>query len=113
MPQTLEINWADEQVTLQGPGQSQQQSPKCSNSTVIASGTFTSNGAGGTVRYQWIRITSAGSSPQPVRSITLGAGDRSRHSVVTDRWSPPSSGSEQLVFITPAYSVPAQSWTCR
>jgi hypothetical protein len=112
-PQTLKINWAGELVTLQGPGQGQGQGSKCVNDTVIANGTFVSNGAGGVVSYQWVRITSAGRFPQPVQSITLAVGDRSFHAVSTDRWTPPSSGSEQLVFLSPAYSVAAQSWTCR
>ena len=111
-PGPFKINWAGELVTLQGPGQGQGQA-KCANNTVKANGTFITNGAGGTVRYQWIRITSTGRAPQPVQSVVLAVGDKGFHAVTPDSWTPSSSGSEQLVFITPAYSVPAQSWTCR
>ena len=115
MPPPFKIVSAVELVTIQGPGQSQGQGQgqsKCSNSTVTARGTFATNGVGGTVQYRWIRTTSAGSAAQPVQSVLIAAGDRGFHAVVTDSWTPPSSGSEQLVFITPGYSVPAQSWTC-
>jgi hypothetical protein len=32
--------------------------------------------------------------------------------VVTDQWTPNSSGSEQLVFVSPTYPLAAKSFNC-
>jgi len=42
----------------------------------------------------------------------VAAGDKSLHGVTSDTFTPVHSGSDQLVFSSPAYSVPSQSWTC-
>jgi hypothetical protein len=71
------------------------------------------NGVGGTVTYEWIRTDVSGMrtviAEPPIR---IAPGDRNIHFVQTDRWTPAHSGSEQLVFLSPAYTVPAQSWSC-
>jgi hypothetical protein len=70
-------------------------------------------GPGGTVTYQWIRKDSNGTAVSAMYSIVIAAGDAAAHSVVTDSWTPASSGSEQLVFSTPGFAVAPQSWSCR
>lgn len=84
-------------------------------STVTATGTFRlqAGGPGGTVKYVWIRKDSSGTHVSATHSITVAAGDTSAHFTVTDTWTPKSSGSEQLVFTTPSYTVAPQSFTCR
>jgi hypothetical protein len=71
------------------------------------------SGPGGTVQYHWIRKDSNGTVVSQTYSIVIAAGDASAHSVVTDSWTPASSGSEQLVFTNPGFAVAPQSWTCR
>jgi hypothetical protein len=79
---------------------------------VTATGTFITNGAGGTVSYFWIRKDDTGTHAQPVHTLVIAKGDTSSHSVITDRWAPGSSGTEQLVFVTPTYPLAAQSFKC-
>jgi hypothetical protein len=82
---------------------------------VTATGTFRmqAGGPGGTVQYYWIRKDSNGTVVSQTYKIVVAAGDAAAHSVVTDSWTPASSGSEQLVFTTPGFAVAPQSWTCR
>jgi len=76
-------------------------------------GGFTTNGAGGTVSYQWVRVDSQGNRTNGASgTVYVAAGDKNVHGVTSDVFSPVHSGSDQLVFSSPAYSVPAQSWTC-
>jgi hypothetical protein len=77
-----------------------------------ATGTFRTNGAGGTVTYFWIHKDDTGTHPQPLHTLAVAKGDTSSHPVVTDRWAPESSGSDQLVFVTPTYPLAAQSFNC-
>jgi hypothetical protein len=80
---------------------------------VTASGGFTTNGVGGSVSYEWVRIDSQGARTViPEAPIQVATGDRNFHVVASDTFTPAHSGSDQLVFLSPAYSVPAQSWTC-
>jgi hypothetical protein len=80
---------------------------------VTATCTFTTNGSGGTVRYEWIRKDGATTQIIAEPPITIAAGDTSVHSVVADVWSPQLSGTEQLVFLTPsAPGLAPQGWTC-
>jgi len=90
-------------------------STKCKLGTVTATGTFRmqAGGPGGTVRYNWIRKDSNGTWVSPQYTFVVAAGNTAAHSVVTDSWTPASAGTEQLVFSTPGYAVPVQSWTCR
>jgi hypothetical protein len=93
-------------------------SDKCGFTTVIASGSFATNGVGGTVTYYWVETDSTGSHVVNEPPIVVAAGNTSTHSVVTDKWVPASSGTEQLVFTTPQAQAPAtqsitQSFTCR
>jgi hypothetical protein len=90
-------------------------STKCKLGTVTATGTFrlAANGPGGTVSYQWIRKDSTGTVASQIYYITVAAGDTSAHAVVTDSWTPASSGTEQLFFLNPSYGVTPQSFTCR
>ena len=86
---------------------------KCSQVTITASGGFTTNGVGGTVSYEWVRVDSQGTQTIiPEAPIQVAAGDKSLHVVASDTFTPAHSGSEQLVFLSPAYSAPSQSWTC-
>ncbi|HXN03233.1 MAG TPA: hypothetical protein VN895_00235 [Candidatus Acidoferrum sp.] len=79
----------------------------------MASGSFTTNGVGGSVSYEWVRIDGQGSPTViPEAPIQVAPGDRSVHAVASDSFTPAHSGSDQLVFLSPAYSVPAQSWNC-
>jgi hypothetical protein len=85
-------------------------------STVTATGSFrmAANGPGGWVSYNWIQKDSKGTQVIAEAKIWVNAGDTSLHTVATDTWTTPaSSGSVQLVFTTPSYSVTAQSFTCR
>ena len=86
----------------------------CNRTTVTAVGWFTTNGVGGTVTYAWIRTDTEGNRwviAEP--SMTIAPGDRSLHVVQADSWTPQSSGSEQLVFYTPAGPVVApKSFSC-
>jgi hypothetical protein len=79
---------------------------------VTATGTFRTNGAGGTVKYYWLRKDDSGTHAQPQQTLTIAKGDTSTHAVVTDSWKPSSSGSEQLVFVGPTYPLAAQSFNC-
>ncbi|HEV2013952.1 MAG TPA: hypothetical protein VGR77_08745 [Candidatus Dormibacteraeota bacterium] len=79
---------------------------------VTATGTFRTNGAGGTVIYYWLRKDDSGTQAQPQQTLTIAKGDSSAHAVVTDRWTPTSSGSERLVFVGPTYPLVAQSFSC-
>ncbi len=86
---------------------------RCNQTSVTATGSFTTNGAGGWVSYEWVRVDSQGN--QTVISearIQVAAGDTSSHAVVTDSFTPQHSGTNQLVFLNPAYTVAAQSWSC-
>jgi len=90
-------------------------SDKCSTSTVNATGTFRmqAGGPGGTIYYHWIYKDSAGTKVSPTYSFVVAASDASAHFTVTGSWSPASSGSVQLVFTTPSYTVPLTNFTCR
>ena len=81
---------------------------------MTASGGFTTNGVGGTVYYSWVRYDSNGNITATVSEtpIRVAAGDKNFHAVASDSFAPQHSGSERLVFSSPAYSVNAQSWTC-
>ena len=80
---------------------------------MTASGSFTTNGVGGTVYYGWLRVDSQGNRQFiPETPIRIAAGDTSLHSVVSDIFTPVHSGSDQLVFISPLYNVAAKSWSC-
>jgi outer membrane biosynthesis protein TonB len=89
-------------------------SGRCSLTTVTATGNFTTNGAGGLVYYQWVHYDSQGNQigVTPETPIAVAAGDVTTHSVVADQFVPLHAGSDQLVFLNPAYSVLAQSWNC-
>ena len=86
----------------------------CRKGTVTATGAFTSDGAGSTVSYEWIRTDNRGPVIIAMPSITIAPGDTASHAVVSDSWNPNSAGSEQLVFLTTgAPLVAAQTFTCR
>jgi outer membrane biosynthesis protein TonB len=106
------VTWATESVT-QAP-KNPHASGRCSLTTVTATGNFTTNGAGGLVYYQWVHYDSQGNQigVTPETPIAVAAGDVTTHSVVADQFVPLHAGSDQLVFLNPAYSVPAQSWNC-
>jgi hypothetical protein len=82
--------------------------------TVTATGGFTTNGVGGTVSYSWVHYDSNGNITSVVSEtpIRVATGDKNFHTVASDSFNPQHSGSDKLVFSSPAYSVPAQSWTC-
>jgi hypothetical protein len=85
----------------------------CSQVTITASGSFTANGVGGSVSYEWVRVDSQGARTVITEApIQVAPGDRSIHAVTSDTFTPAQGGSDQLVFLSPAYSVPAQSWNC-
>jgi outer membrane biosynthesis protein TonB len=106
------ISSASEQVTRSKNGNGNN-AGHCSQVTILASGSFTTNGAGGSVSYQWVRVDSQGNRTIGVSgTIQIAAGDRSLHAVRSDSFTPAHSGSDQLVFLSPAYSVPSQSWNC-
>ncbi len=103
------IRWAGELVSKSKNGNG----IRCSQITVTAVGGFTTNGVGGTVSYQWVRVDNQGKrSIGASGTIQVAAGDSNLHQVTTDTFTPVHSGSDQLVFLSPAYSVPAQSWNC-
>ena len=80
---------------------------------MTATGSFTTNGVGGWVFYQWVRVDSQGTRTViPEVPIRINAGDTTSHAVRPDSFTPQHSGSDQLVFLSPSYTVPAQSWTC-
>lgn len=74
---------------------------------MTATGTFRTNGAGGTVTYYWVRNGVA----QPQRSVIVAKGDTSAK-VVTDSWVPQNSGTENLVFVSPSHPTLSQSFNC-
>ena len=87
---------------------------RCSQTTVTATGSFTTNGAGGTVYYGWVHYDTNGkltgvTAEAPIR---IAVGDTSSHAVVSDKFMSAHSGTDQLVFTSPAYTVPAQGWSC-
>jgi len=84
----------------------------CPQVTIVATGSFTTNGAGGSVSYEWVRIDGQAQTVIPEAPIQVAAGDTSSHAVASDTFTPAHSGTDQLVFLSPAYSVPAQSWNC-
>jgi hypothetical protein len=90
-------------------------STKCKLGTVTATGTFrlAANGPGGIVRYVWIRKDANGTTTSQIYSVTVAAGDASMQTVVSDSWTPASSGTEQLYFLTPNYGVTPQPFSCR
>jgi len=101
---------ATEAVTYAAPGKLN----RCRKGTVTATGTFTTSGTGGTVAYQWIRTDSTGSQTIAEPPITIAVADTTIHAVAADSWTPGSSGSEQLVFLsTGAPAVAAQAFNCR
>ena len=87
---------------------------RCSQVTVTATGRFTTNGVGGTVYYGWAHYDINGNFTgwTPEAPIQVAPGDTSAHSVVADIFTPQHSGSDKLVFLSPAYSAAAQSWSC-
>lgn len=87
---------------------------RCSLTTVTGTGNFTTNGVGGTVTYEWVHYDSLGNQTGVISElpISIAPGDISTHSVVADQFTPPHSGSESLVFLSPSWTVPAQSWSC-
>ena len=81
--------------------------------TIVASGSFTTNGVGGSVSYEWVRVDNQGNQTIGASgTVGVAPGDRSLHVVASDTFTPAHGGSDQLVFLSPAYSVPAQSWNC-
>ena len=87
---------------------------RCRKGTVTATGSFTTNGTGGLVSYEWIRTDNRGSVVVSEPPLTITAGDAASHSVAPDSWTPNSTGTEQLVFLsTGAPSLVAQAFTCR
>jgi hypothetical protein len=113
-PSRLAIVSATERVTQAQKNSSQGNNRnRCSNTTVTATGTFTTNGVGGWVLYQWVRVDNQGNrTVKPGTPIRVAAGDTAVHTVVADSFTPQHSGTDQLVFLSPAYTVPAQSWSC-
>ena len=80
---------------------------------MTATGSFTTNGVGGWVFYEWVRLDNQGTRTViPEIPIRVAAGDTNAHAVVTDSFTPKHSGTDQLVFLSPAYTVAAQSWSC-
>jgi len=103
------IRWAGELVTKSKNGNGN----RCSQNTVTGVGGFATNGLGGTVSYQWVRVDNQGQRTIGASgTIQVAAGDTNLHGVTSDTFTPVHSGSDQLVFLSPAYSVPAQSWNC-
>jgi hypothetical protein len=80
---------------------------QCGEGTMTATGTFRTNGAGGTVTYYWVRNGVA----QAQHSVTVAKGDTSAK-VVTDSWVPQNSGTEKLVFVSPSHPTLTQSFNC-
>jgi len=81
---------------------------------VTATGSFTTNGVGGWVFYQWVHYDTTGKvvGSTPEAPIRIAAGDTGSHPVVADSFTPQHSGSDKLVFWSPAYAAAAQSWSC-
>ena len=94
----LAITSASESLALSG---------QCGEGTLTATGRFTTNGAGGTVFYHWVRNGVA----QPQQSKVVNPGDKGMQ-VFTDTWKPSGAGSEQLVFMSPSYATQTQSFNC-
>ena len=90
-------------------------SDKCKNGTVTGNGTFTTNGVAGTVSYQWRHFDSNGTlladGGTVSGAIAVSAGVSSYS--FTTSLAPSTNGTEQLVFISPSYSVAAQTLGCR
>jgi len=86
-------------------------STKCKNG-IVATGSFTTNGKGGTVNYHWVRKDSSGTRTGTSGKLVIAVGDTSWHAVAQDKWTPKSSGTEQLVFTSPSYTVSPTSFTC-
>jgi hypothetical protein len=106
------ITWAGELVTTNKNGNGNN-TARCSQVTVTAAGGFTTNGAGGNVSYHWVRVDSQGNRTIGASgTIYVAPGDKNFHGVTSDKFAPVHSGTDQLVFLSPAYSVPAQSWNC-
>ena len=109
---TFGITSANELVTKSKAGNGNNEG-HCSQLTITATGSFATNGVGGSVSYEWVRVDSQGGQTViPEAPIQVAPGDRSIHAVASDAFTPAHSGTEQLVFLSPAYSVPAQSWNC-
>jgi hypothetical protein len=103
------IRAASEAVNQNSRGSKQ----RCAQTTVTATGSFSTNGVGGFVFYKWVWTDNTGQ--QRVTNefpIWVAAGDTRTHAVNPDSWTPAHSGSVQLVFISPAWTVPAQAWSC-
>jgi outer membrane biosynthesis protein TonB len=107
------ITSAKESVTRTGKNGNGNQN-RCSQSTVTATGSFTTNGVGGTVYYRWVHYDTQGHLTGTTQEapIQIAPGDTTPHAVLPDSFTPQHSGSDQLVFFSPLYSVPAQSWSC-
>ena len=93
-------------------------SNKCKLGTLTASGTFQTNGAGGSVQYHWVEYDGTGARVVNEAPIVIAAGDVSVHNLVQDNWVPQASGTEQLVVSAPGVQSPAtqtitQSYVCR
>jgi outer membrane biosynthesis protein TonB len=105
---------AREAVAQAPKGSNNTNKNRCNQTNVTATGSFTTNGVGGWVFYEWVHYDAQGqrTGVTPEVPIRINAGDTSSHPVVADNFTPQHSGSDQLVFLNPAYSVPAQSWNC-
>ena len=109
----LAITSGSESVTSSPKNGSNGSNGRCSQTTVTATGSFTTNGVGGWVFYEWVRLDNQGTRTViPEIPIRVAAGDTNAHAVVTDSFTPKHSGTDQLVFLSPAYTVAAQSWSC-
>ena len=107
------ITFAKESVTKSSKNGNNGNVGRCSQTTVTATGSFTTNGVGGWVFYEWVRLDNQGTRTViPEIPIRVAAGDTNAHAVVTDSFTPKHSGTDQLVFLSPAYTVAAQSWSC-
>ena len=81
---------------------------------MTATGSFTTNGTGGPVLYQWVRTSNGNTVTIAEPPINLAVGDTTIHSVLADTWNPNASGKEQLVFLSPgAPQLAAQTFSCR
>jgi outer membrane biosynthesis protein TonB len=105
---------AREAVAQSPKGNNNTNKNRCNQTTVTATGSFTTNGVGGWVFYGWVHYDTQGqrTGTTPEAPIRINAGDTSSHPVVADTFTPQHSGSDQLVFFVPAYSVAGQSWNC-
>lgn len=105
----LAITWATDAASASTKGGS----GRCQQTTVTAAGSFRTNGAGGWVFYEWVRIDSSGTrTVQSEFPIYVRPGDMSTHSVMSYVFNPAHSGTVQLVFLSPAYPGSVQSWSC-